>query len=904
MTAVAKRQNHLAPASRWALLVYALVLSLLLLGYASSQYRQYRYYMALEQQTTSVVDALHQLQHKVLSNNESSKQLNNKIVALSLAASGFVQFIYQDNRPQKDLNGLVTLLEQYQKNLQTLQDANIRSRYALSAFADKVQALTPSQSSDSYQALLQRSQLYINATDPLFLYMLDEYANRLQQNLDDNQQGGLYFFQIYRQNLEQLVQQRYALTVDDSSELLSRRSHWQQQAKDSWQGVMLALFLVLLLYFGLGFIWLALQNRRLRAASQTALTLARAKTDFLANMSHEIRTPMNAIIGFASLMQQMPLTMQQLQYLNKIKTSSDNLLLLINDILDLTKVEAGKLELEDIEFDLNDQLDRLSGLFSDMSEHKQLEVIIMKDAAVPASLRGDPLRLGQVLVNLVNNAVKFTERGEVVLNVSISHEPEPRLCFVISDTGIGIAPEQLDQLFHSFMQVDASTTRKYGGSGLGLSITHHLVQLMQGTIRVSSQPGRGSCFTVSLPLHPATVARPEMSAYFQGKAVLLVDDNQLVIEVLSQLLSQFGMIVYSAPSMQSAKEILLKRGPELDLALIDCCLGQDNGLDLARYMHQQAHLSHIKLVITSAFGQDRPAEKMRSLGLTHYLSKPITEHSLWHCLQQLFECAPDDHKATLGSNILDLSYYQHQLIGKQILLAEDNRMNQQLIVEFLKQVSVSITLADNGRQAVELTSKHNFDAILMDLQMPILDGIEATRQIRKLNINHNIPIVALTASAMRGDRETSLAAGMNSYVTKPVNRFDLYQALIQVLTPPATVVLTKNTLSSTQAEPSSLENQMEHQLESQRAKQRQFIEQHQDVGWLLQAFVAAENWSQAQQLMNTLAEEANACDLLLLIEPIHSLIQPLERAKRPSPEQISTLNQRLAEIKHDLKPSA
>ncbi|MGB5855223.1 MAG: response regulator [Oceanisphaera sp.] len=899
MTMVAKRLKPFARGR--ALLMYGLLLSPLLLAYTASQYWLHRYYNALELQIAPVVSALENLQHEVIISNENSKQLNSKVVALSLATSGFIDFIQQAGSPLTGSDNLIDLLEQYQKNIHMLQDADMRSRYALNAFADKVQALPASPYSDQNRVLLQRSQQYLNVTNPILLYTLDEDAGRLQQEMGDNQQDPRYFFQLYRQSLEQLVQLRYELLADDNSALLTYSKAWRQQVDGSWQKTMLMLFLMLLLGFSLALVMLMLRNRQLRETSQAALELTQSKTDFLANMSHEIRTPMNAIIGFASLLQQTPLVMQQQQYLKKIKNSSDNLLLLINDILDLTKVEAGKLELEDIEFDLNEQLERLSGLFSDMSEHKQLEVIIIKDPAVPSNLRGDPLRLGQVLVNLVNNAVKFTERGEVVLAVSISNDPGPQLCFVITDTGIGILPEKLEGLFHSFTQVDASTTRKYGGSGLGLSITQHLVKLMQGTISVISQPGQGSCFSVNLPLQAATTVRSEISPRFKGRKVLLVDDNSLVVEVLGQLLRQQKMVVYSAPDILGAKEMLLKLGSELDVMLIDYRLGQDSGLDLARFVQQQPHLSHIKLALTSAFGQDRLAAQMRKLGLTYYLPKPVTEYSLKHCLQQLLECGSVEQEASPGANLLDLSYYRNQLRGKKILLAEDNRMNQQLIVEFLKQVNVAVTLADNGRQAVELMITHSFDAILMDLQMPILDGIEATRQIRKFSTNHNIPIIALTASAMRGDREASLAAGMNNYVTKPVNRFDLYQALTQVLSPSASALSptpATPSLSSTHSlEAALLQSKLQSKLKNKLNDQREFIDQHQDVGWLLQALVAAQDWSQAQQLMNALAEKAKACDLLLLLEPIHNVRLSLEREQRPSVEQISALTHQLAEIK-------
>lgn len=892
MMAVAKRR--FSPFSRIAVLGYALMMSLLLLGYAANQYWQHRHYLQLEQRINPVVSALDDLQRKVVINADQDLLLNKKINELSGTIHQFMTFIENRRAPFAGLETVLTTLADYQQQLQTLQDADMHSRYALNAFSERVRAVVDKEDS-YYSILLRRSRLYLNAPNLQYLYALDDDASRWQAEVQTFNQEVFDYYQQYRQSLTPLVQQRHALLTDNKDVLLHYKVQWQQASEQHLQDMQLALLLWLLVTFSISLVVLALHNKDLRKVSQASLELARAKTDFLANMSHEIRTPMNAIIGFASLLQQTPLALSQQQYLKKISQSSDNLLLLINDILDLTKVEAGKLELEDIAFDLNEQLEKLSSLFADLSEHKQLEVIIDKAANVPNWLRGDPLRLGQVLINLVNNAIKFTERGEVVISITLDDNPDPRICFAVKDTGIGIIPDQLARLFDAFTQVDASTTRKYGGTGLGLSISYHLVQLMQGTITVDSRPGRGSTFTVSLPLHLAEHKASTPNAAYQGKKVLLVDDNALVLEVTSQLLRQLGLIVYRAQSVSAAKELLQKQGEQLSLALIDCCLVQDDGLDLARFMRSHEHLTHIAVVVMSAFGQDKVADRMRALGLTHYLTKPITEQSLRLSVSRVLAPESSVHLEPLAINHYQLSDYRRQLLGKQILLAEDNRMNQQLIVEFLTQVGVSATIADNGRQAVELMSRQAFDAILMDLQMPILDGIEATRQIRKLNTQYDIPIIALTASAMRGDREISLSAGMNCYVTKPVDRFALYQALVEQIVPQQTgsKIVQQQVLPIEQNPVRTEQVPIESAIVSP-AVRAKFLAQQQDTVWQLTALMAAKNWPGAQQLMAALAVQAERHALTELTAQAQVILQELQQQQRPSAAQLSLLKQCLS----------
>lgn len=858
---------------------------LVLLGGGGLSYRQYQDSRMLLQRAEPVLEALHHLHHRVmLLDLEGGTLLDEEVKSLALMLSRFVAFLEPRAEGRQDLALVIGELNGYQQQLRALQEADIRSRYTLRAFADSVPALDNPAAETSLGRLLQLSRLYLYAPNPQFVTELEEEAERLMLAADPRLDEALYAHRLYRDSLATMVSLRRQLAYEDIAELVRWKTRWQQDAENRRDELLLTLALSLLLLFSLGLLLLYYRNRQLRQASESSFALARAKTDFLANMSHEIRTPMNAIIGFASLMQQTPLDLQQAEYLKKIKSSSDNLLLLINDILDLTKVEAGKLELEDIDFDLNQQLERLSGLFADMSEQKQLEVIINKAPEVPDFIRGDPLRLGQVLVNLVSNAVKFTERGEVVLSVSVGGEPaSPLLCFEVRDTGIGIMPEQLDKLFQSFTQLDASTTRKYGGSGLGLNITRHLVQLMRGRIAVQSLPGRGSTFTVSLPLRRAAEMTGELPspAFVPGQKVLLVDDNVLVVEVMSRLLRQAGFVVYAAADLESARDIVLKRGGELRLALIDCCLGRDNGLELARYLVQQPHLQGLDIVIISAFGRERPSSQMRALGLTHYLSKPVTQSSLLGCLAQLLNGGEGTREAAPVRE--DTDYYRSRLAGRQILLAEDNRVNQQLIVEFLKKVEVSVTLADNGRQAVEQAARRAFDAILMDLQMPILDGLEATRQIRKLRAHHDVPIIALTASAMRGDRETSLRAGMNGYVTKPVNRRDLYQALLQVVTDK--VLAPAGGEAEPAGAPSMLDRRVALVRQTEAAWQqalRQFLGEHQDELWLLQAALAGSNWQEADFIARRLVELAESIGAERLAGEARQLLDPLSRHQRPA----------------------
>ncbi|WP_232821264.1 response regulator [Oceanimonas marisflavi] len=833
----------------WLLPLLVVVLILLIQGVGL--YRQYENGRQLLRYAGPVVDELYHIHHRVMMPDaEGVALLDDKVRQLSVLLSRFREHVRQ-----ADMLGLAGehQPDEYLKTLQQLQEAELHARHSLAVFGDALARVPQADTDPDLQALLRDSRLYLYTTNPLFVRELEREVALLRQQdvpaqaLDE----ALYAHDIYTANLHQLIGLRHRFAATNIGDFYDWISGWRSRTDQSRDRLLaLAMMLVLGLLCAVGGA-LYLNNRKWRQASESARSLAQAKTDFLANMSHEIRTPMNAVIGFVSLLQQTPLDARQSDYLSKIRLSSDNLLLLINDILDLTKVEAGKLELEDIGFDLNEQLERLAGLFADMSEQKQLEVIINKAANVPDRLQGDPLRLGQVLTNLVSNALKFTERGEVVLNISVTDESEPRLCFEVRDTGIGIMPEQQELLFRSFSQVDASTTRKYGGSGLGLSICRHLVELMGGNIQVSSVAGQGSVFTVHLPLRPATDSWPVTEPVFEpGCRVLVVDDNADALEVMSSMLTRAGFVVYTAMNIESAKALLHQRGPELQLALIDCCLGRENGMDLARFIRQQPCFDALSIVVVSAFGRDRPAARMRALGIEHYVSKPVTWNRLSECLASVLNPQPAPEQA--GHMDADNRFYRQRLAGCHVLLAEDNRLNQQLIVEYLGRVGVRVTLADNGRQAVEQVTRQPFDAILMDLQMPILDGLEATRQIRRLQHHHDVPIIALTASAMRSDRENSLESGMNTYVSKPVSSTELYQALMELCGRPATEMPVAPVPEQASAAVKPSGEAVASLLECR------------DQLWLLQAAQAEHNWAEAGQLLSELAQCAGAAGEIAL----------------------------------------
>ena len=528
-------------------------------------------------------------------------------------------------------------------------------------------------------------------------------------------------------------------------------------------------------------------ERAMEEARRAAEEAARAKSDFLANMSHEIRTPMNAIIGMAQLALQTELNPQQKNYVEKVHRSAVNLLGIINDILDFSKVEAGKMVLERARFRLDEVMDQLASLIGIKTEDKGLELLFHLGPEIPVALVGDSLRLGQVLLNLANNAVKFTDRGEVVVGVERTAETAEgvELHFWVRDSGIGMSSEELGRLFQPFSQADSSTTRKYGGTGLGLAISKVLVELMGGRIWVESQPGHGSTFHFSahfgLPDEPSLPWRAAREAW-AGMRVLVVDDHEAAREITADIAQRLGLEVSVAQDGRAALDSVLEaeqRGKPYHLLLIDWKMPLMDGVETLRQLATRHLLQVPAAIMVTAYGRDEALGEAQRKGvaLECVLTKPVMPAQLIEAISQAAgKRATVERRA--GPDAAERSRLIDRLAGTRVLLVEDNEINQELALEWLRHARVEAVLANNGREALEVLARDaRFDAVLMDCQMPVMDGYEATRRIRGKLALPDLPVIAMTANAMAGDRERALAAGMNDYVSKPVDVDQLYRTL-------------------------------------------------------------------------------------------------------------------------------
>ena len=514
----------------------------------------------------------------------------------------------------------------------------------------------------------------------------------------------------------------------------------------------------------------------MRDARDLAERVARARSAFLANMSHEIRTPMNAVLGFVELILDTELSTEQRRALELVRSSSEALLMILNDILDYSKIEAEHLELESIPFDVSKVVHATASLLAVRAREKHLELLAEVSADVPRAVRGDPTRLRQVLMNLIGNAIKFTEQGEIVISVNAAAtDGTAKVTFGVRDTGIGIAAEHVASVFKEFTQADSTMTRRYGGTGLGLAISQRLVRLMGGELTVKSEVGRGSefSFSLALPVETATPMRAVGLAALGGRRMLIVDDNQTNRRILREMLAAEGINVDEASTAADGLEAL--RRVRYDLAILDVQMPDMDGFQLATTVRADKKIKRTNLLMLTSAGQRGDGERCRELGIRGYLTKPISRSDLLEALRTVLAGSPEEAGTP---EVVTRHTIAESRATLRVLLAEDNPVNQQVAVAMLVKRGHAVHVSSNGREALEAVQERDYDVVLMDIQMPEMDGFEATHAIRALPKGKDLPIIGLTAHALSGERERCLSHGMTDYLAKPFKAHELF-ALVE-----------------------------------------------------------------------------------------------------------------------------